>query len=102
MVNGFFLTLWSHVFQRLDAALIRPGRVDVKEFIGYCSHEQLELMFLRFYRGEGSAAVAASFADSVLKFKKAVSPAQIQGYFMLYKENEQEVLKNVEKIWTLS
>lgn len=74
----------------------------MKEFIGYCTREQLQLMFLRFYRGEGSAGLAASFADSVLKFKKAVSAAQIQGYFMLYKENEQEVLRNVEKIWTLS
>jgi len=74
----------------------------VKEFIGYCSCEQLKLMFLRFYRGEESTALAASFADSVLKFKRPVSPAQIQGYFMFYKENEKEVLRNVEKIWTLS
>ncbi|KDR14433.1 mitochondrial chaperone BCS1 isoform X1 [Zootermopsis nevadensis] len=96
------LFMTTNYIDRLDAALIRPGRVDLKEFIGYCSHEQLELMFLRFYRSEGSAALSASFADSVLKFNKAVSPAQIQGYFMLYKENEQEVLKNVAKIWTQS
>jgi len=74
----------------------------MKEFIGYCSREQLAVMFLRFYRGQESTALAASFADSVLKFKKPVSPAQIQGYFMFYKENEEDVLKNVEKIWTLS
>jgi chaperone BCS1 len=74
----------------------------VKEFIGYCSREQLELMFLRFYRGEESAILASSFADSVLKFKKPVSPAQIQGYFMFHKENKEAVLTNVDKIWTLS
>jgi chaperone BCS1 len=59
-------------------------------------------MFLRFYRGEESATLASTFADNVLKFKKPVSPAQIQGYFMFHKEKEEEVLTNVERIWTLS
>ncbi|PNF40850.1 Mitochondrial chaperone BCS1 [Cryptotermes secundus] len=96
------LFMTTNYIDRLDPALIRPGRVDVKEFIGYCSREQLELMFLRFYRGEESATLASSFANSVLKFKKPVSPAQIQGYFMFHKENKEEVLTNVDKIWTLS
>lgn len=89
-------------FHRLDPALIRPGRVDVKEFIGHCSREQLELMFLRFYQGEDSLAQASTFADLVLKHEKPVSPAQIQGYFMFNKENESAVLQNVDKIWKLS
>lgn len=35
--------------QRLDAALIRPGRVDVVEEIGLATEEQIERLFRRFY-----------------------------------------------------
>ena len=39
--------------ENLDAALIRPGRVDVKEYIGYASEKQMIRMFKRFKEGNG-------------------------------------------------
>ena len=47
---------------RLDPALIRPGRVDLKEYIGYCSKNQLETMFSRFYPDSPSQN-AKNFAE---------------------------------------
>ncbi|KAL4719630.1 hypothetical protein ACJJTC_008997 [Scirpophaga incertulas] len=88
----------TNYLERLDPALIRPGRVDMKEFVGYCNQEQIELMFLRFYKGEQ----APETREEVCEIKKLVSPAQIQGYFMFHKHSTPEaVLSDVQTIWTL-
>lgn len=86
----------------MDPALIRPGRVDVKEYIGWCTPYQVEQMFLRFYKDEKSMELAKEFADAVTSHKKNVSAAQIQGYFMFNKNaTGSEIIKNVDMIWKL-
>lgn len=123
----------TNYLERLDPALIRPGRVDFKEYVGHCSRYQLEEMFKRFY-GVGKEEIEDSgenetsptpttpttltaptsrvqlkepndyhvkFADRVLATGKNVSPAQIQGYFMMHKTaKEEEVIANIEQIWS--
>nr|CAD7459327.1 unnamed protein product [Timema tahoe] len=95
------LFMTTNYLDRLDPALIRPGRVDLKEYVGHCSHCQLQQMFLRFYRGQEAPSQAATFANAVVKCDKPISPAQVQGYFMFYKDCPSAVLDNVEKMWTL-
>lgn len=51
------------LFIRLDPALIRPGRVDLKEYVGHCTPHQLGSMFLRFYTGENAGAQALRFVE---------------------------------------
>ena len=85
---------------RLDPALIRPGRIDVKEYVGYCSQYQVEQMFKRFFNTPNNIEKAQAFAAKVMSFGKNVSPAQIQGYFMMHKmSNTDEVIANVADIW---
>ncbi|XP_035782473.1 mitochondrial chaperone BCS1 [Anopheles aquasalis] len=93
----------TNYLERLDPALIRPGRVDVKEYVGHCSRHQLEQMFRRFYSGTDAEANARLFAEKVAADGRNVSPAQIQGYFMVHKVSDQQtVLDNVASIWESS
>lgn len=100
-IEARILFMTTNYLDRLDPALVRPGRVDVKEYIGWCSASQVEHMFLRFYKelDNDPGVVAAEFAKSVISFKKNVSPAQIQGYFMFHKNNPDMIINNVEQIW---
>merc|ERR1712112_71245 len=47
--EGRVLFMTTNYMERLDPALIRPGRVDVIQFIGHCSNHQLQTMFEKFY-----------------------------------------------------
>lgn len=95
----------TNYLERLDPALIRPGRVDYKEYVGYCGKHQLEEMFKRFYNindndNNNKLEYHKLFAAKVISVGKNVSPAQIQGYFMMHKmSKEDEVLENIEQIW---
>lgn len=96
------LFMTTNYIERLDPALIRPGRVDLKEYIGWCTPHQLQMMFLRFYRGERAEDQARKFSDSVMALGKPVSPAQVQAYFMFNKHNDgADVVKNVMHMWDL-
>lgn len=94
------LFMTTNYLERLDPALIRPGRVDVKEYIGYCSKFQLRQMFLRFYNND---LLAEEFADKVFETGKNVSPAQIQAFFMFHKHESDAkvVVDQVDQIWEL-
>lgn len=94
----------TNYVDRLDPALIRPGRVDFKEHVGYCTRYQLEEMFKRFYgdsKKDGpSLSYHKQFADRVLAKNRNCSPAQVQGFFMLHKmSREEDVLADIDNIW---
>lgn len=80
--------------------MIRPGRIDVQEEIGYCTRHQIEEMFKRFYTTDDSIRNSVEFAEKVTSFGRDVSPAQIQGYFMKHKTSTlEEIVNGADKIW---
>lgn len=82
--------LVSMIFQqRLDNALIRPGRVDMRVALGFADETQIEKHFLNFYP-EATLELAKKFAQAVGGSK--LSMAHIQGHFLLNKNNPEAAI----------
>lgn len=92
------MPVWNRVsVHRLDSALIRPGRVDLKQYIGHCNQWQLTQMFQRFYPEE-PVSEAERFAKCALAAHGEISAAQVQGHFLLHKMDPAASIENVEQM----
>lgn len=82
--------------EKLDPALIRPGRVDVKEYFGHASQHQMKEMFLRFYGG--SEELAEEFANIISQSHNPISTAFLQGLFVSNKGQPEAALKEANSL----
>merc|ERR1712083_1077514 len=72
----------TNFVDRLDEALIRAGRMDMKVEFKRASHEQLSMMFRRFYE-KASEELCRKFADAILaKFPESMALAELQQHFI--------------------
>ncbi|CAN3357297.1 mitochondrial chaperone Bcs1p [Diutina catenulata] len=83
--------------EKLDPALLRPGRIDYKVMVNNASRWQVEKMFMRFYEGEEEKC-----KEFLQKYRelglKEVSTAQLQGLFVYNKKNPQGAIDMVETL----
>jgi chaperone BCS1 len=94
-------------FDKLDPALVRPGRVDVKELLDDATPEQVERLFNRFYGKESAQdsnevqELARDLGDIVgaeLKAGRRVSMAALQGHFI--RHGPAECLSNIRELFS--
>ncbi|KAI8872339.1 hypothetical protein GQ42DRAFT_119516 [Ramicandelaber brevisporus] len=83
----------NHI-ERLDPALIRPGRIDVRLFFGYATEDQIRRMFTRFYPEH------AKDADAFVKAVSGhnISTAQLQGHFVMHKHDAIAAIEDVPQL----
>ncbi|KAK6199552.1 mitochondrial chaperone BCS1 [Scheffersomyces amazonensis] len=83
--------------EKLDPALLRPGRVDFKVLIDNATDHQVKEMFLRFYGDEPELC-----NEFMAKFKKLqlthVSTAQLQGLFVYNKRDPHQAISMIETL----
>ena len=84
--DGRILVMTTNHPDKLDAALTRPGRVDVKVYIGCANHHQAEKMFLKFFPGH--ARFAAAFGDAW----SGQSMAEIQKHLLAHRDCPEEAV----------
>ena len=82
---------------RLDPALLRPGRIDLSQHIGYASEFQLRRIYQRFYPDE-SEKNARLFASLAMDTAPHISMAQVQGLFLLHKYDPQGVFRDLHML----
>uniref|UniRef100_A0A915JNE9 Mitochondrial chaperone BCS1 n=1 Tax=Romanomermis culicivorax TaxID=13658 RepID=A0A915JNE9_ROMCU len=96
--EGRLLFMTTNYVNRLDPALVRPGRVDFKQEISFCTDYQLKKMFERFYLDVDSVDEKARIFCAAVRAKdiRAISAAQVQGYLLMYKDDHLGAIRNVE------
>ena len=78
----------------LPPALVRPGRVDLKIYVGLATRNQLMRMYLRFFPDEDDKA--ATFAETLES--TPMSMAEVQGFFMFFKNDPQGCLEAAKEL----
>ena len=91
--NKMVFMTTNHI-ELLDPALIRPGRVDFKQYIGYASDSQIRRMFLRFFK-EADDKEVHWFVQGVRKMhEKSVSVAHLQNLLVRHRKKKEDMFSD--------
>lgn len=83
--------------EKLDPALLRPGRVDLKVLIDNASEFQVQKMFLKFYENDHENCEKFMNAYRELRISN-VSTANFQGLFVYNKKDPQGAIDMIESL----
>jgi len=87
-MKGRIMVITTNHPEKLDPALIRPGRIDVNIEFGYCQPDDILDIFANFY---GEDKIPADFDKSSLKRDKWTA-AQVMQIFLNNTDNPSEGL----------
>jgi mitochondrial chaperone BCS1 len=82
--QGRMVFMTTNHLEKLDAALVRPGRCDVHQFIGNATREQITRMLQRFYT-DLEPHTAHDLADRIEE--GALSMARVQEFLVRHRED---------------
>lgn len=92
--EGHLLFMTTNHIDRLDPALIRPGRIDVRIETGPVDVEMAERIFLAFFPGE--TALASEFATAVELQKTTM--ATVQGHLLCHRDSARDAVRTLRSL----
>lgn len=92
--EGRILFMTTNHKEKLDPALLRPGRCDVHVELNNASFKQIRELFLRFFPGQTEKA--SEFAKQLPESK--LSMAKLQGHFLKYRHSSDACLEHATDI----
>lgn len=95
--DGRIIIMTASQVEKLDPALTRPGRVDLKFFLTYPSDDQLRAIFSRYYP-EAGVKLKGEFVKRVRELGVTVTMAQIQGLFLICNRKDNTGLDAMDRI----
>lgn len=85
--NGVMFVMTTNHVEKLDPALLRPGRIDYKLFLGKASDQQKTELFRRFFP-DASELEAREFVEAS---RSAGTMAEFQGLLLAWEQKEGRV-----------
>lgn len=99
--EDYIIFMTTNHIDKLDPALIRPGRIDFKQLIDYPNEQQIEAFTKQFYTN-CNAEIASGFAKAVKNLNCNTTMAQVQGLFLKHKMEPEALIGDVQSLVDLS
>lgn len=93
--DGQIIFMTTNHKEKLDPALIRPGRADVQVRFGNATQAQARQLFLRFFP-DASEVEACQFALAIPDRKHSM--ASLQGYLMQHQASPRQALDHITQL----
>jgi mitochondrial chaperone BCS1 len=93
--EGRILFATTNHIQRLDPALIRPGRIDRKLYVGHATSEQAARLYRRFFP-EADSSMAIAFADMIEPGR--ITMSSLQTHLLMYADDSRGAIDHFEEM----
>jgi hypothetical protein len=86
------LIMTSNYPEKLDKALIRPGRIDINLKVGYCDIDMIKQMFYYFYKTSDENKTIYNFSIDIIK---DITPAKLNQILLNNFNNENNAYEDI-------
>lgn len=94
--HGLLTFMTTNYLDRLDSALIRPGRVDYRVHFDSISDDQIHAMFAEL--APNQSANSKDFIKRIRPYRAELTPAVLQQFLFMHKTTEGSILDHIDDI----